>query len=68
MLNVPFVPVSRLVTHENAGEMTRTSANFVMSNTTPVSPLALLLLCGNLKAEEVRAWKRASDKVVCVRC
>lgn len=35
------------------GEMTRTATNFVMSNTSPVSPLALLLLCGNLRAEEV---------------
>lgn len=36
-----------------AGELTRTASNFVMSNTTPVSPLALMLLCGNLRAEEV---------------
>ncbi|CAN0049242.1 unnamed protein product, partial [Ectocarpus fasciculatus] len=35
------------------GELTRTAANFVMSNTSPVSPLALLLLCGNLRAKEV---------------
>lgn len=43
-----------------AGEMTRTATNFVMSNTSPVSPLALLLLCGNLRAEEVGVAPRAS--------
>lgn len=31
-------------------ELTRSSQLFVMSNTTPVSPMALLLLCGNLQA------------------
>jgi hypothetical protein len=33
------------------GEITRNAQLFVMSNTTPVPPLALLLLCGNLTVE-----------------
>ncbi|CAM9415731.1 unnamed protein product, partial [Ectocarpus sp. 13 AM-2016] len=45
------------------GELTRTAANFVMSNTSPVSPLALLLLCGNLRAKQVYSAREDEDKM-----
>ncbi|CAB1100894.1 unnamed protein product [Ectocarpus sp. CCAP 1310/34] len=45
------------------GELTRTAANFVMSNTSPVSPLALLLLCGNLRAKQVYSAREDEEKM-----